>query len=178
MRTIQPGEKKVSYHVKQSEQVVRYYKPVTQSQVSGIIIDYYGVLDDASLMSPPTARNDWLASIMAVQAKGMSVCVAYQDLTGDDMIYDTSLLGPSTMTCRIDCSDGYLDLLPEDFNRAAGAMGLSINQCLYITADTESMVSALSCGAMIKLHSDQKSSRDFVEETARQYKPYITTHAS
>lgn len=141
------------YDAEQDAVTVRYNPPTDALTQSSLVIDYYGVLDQNN-----DASREWLDLMKALVSRGHDVCVVYHDTCGIDSWYAPirSLIrrGYATTSNIVDAS-GSCSLDSTDLSVCADRAHDRPANCVYVTADATSMMSALAAGCVCHLtHED------------------------
>lgn len=141
------------HDTEQDAVTVRYNPPSDALMQSSLLIDYYGVLDQNNDMS-----REWLDLMKDLVAHGHDVCIVYHDTCGVDSWYAPirSLIrrGYATASNTVDAqSSCSLDVT--DVNACADRAKDRVANCVYVTADATSLMSALAAGSVCHLTHEE-----------------------
>lgn len=141
------------HDAEQDAVTVRYNPPTDTLAQSSLVIDYYGVLDQNN-----DASREWLDLMKTLVSRGHDVCVVYHDTCGIDSWYAPirSLIrrGYATTSNIVDAQSS-CSLDSTDVNVCADRARDRAANCVYVTADVNSLMSALGAGCVCHLTHEE-----------------------
>lgn len=151
---------------------VEYKVSAVEPKVKGLILDYCGILDGSR-----DSQEQWHDLLRSLIAHGVGVSVIYHDLMGTPEWF-TPLANLRDDKCahsivKVGCDARGSSMSSKQVDDAAASLNLDSSECVVLTTDVDSMMTALDAGAVTHLVQENKMARFFTESS---FEHMLTAH--